>query len=154
MSLRQLGNVKKVLFVASPGGHFVQMSLLASNFDSRVVVGTYDQCPTFLSVDRYYRIIDFSRDNPYLIFSVIKSALSILRCEKPSLVITTGAAPGLVFVLVAKMLGFKSLWIDSVANSRKLSMSGKLAAFFGVDVLTQWPELADGAKIKFQGRVV
>lgn len=143
-----------VVFVASPGGHFVQMSLVAKNFESRIVVSTYEECPSFLPVKNYYKVNDFSRDNPQLIFSVIKSAYCILRYEKPRLVVTTGAAPGLVFVVVAKFFGIKSVWLDSVANSKKLSMSGRLASLFGVHVLTQWPELADGRKIKYQGRVV
>lgn len=144
----------RVMFVASPGGHFVQMSLLAANFESKIVVGTYDTCPSFLIADRYYRILDFSRDNPHLIFFAIKSAFSILRIEKPALVITTGAAPGLVFVIVAKLLKIKTLWIDSVANSRRLSMSGRIASFLGIDVLTQWPELADDIKVRYRGRVL
>lgn len=146
--------MSKVIFVSSPGGHFVQMSLLATNFEGCVVVSTYQKCPSLLQVDKYYKINDFSRDNPKVIFSVLYSAFSILLNEKPRLVITTGAAPGFVFVIIAKLFGIKSLWIDSIANSGKLSMSGRLAAFFGVVVLTQWPGLADGKRVIYQGSVI
>jgi hypothetical protein len=40
------------------------------------------------------------------------------------------------------MLGKKAIWIDSVANVEKLSMSGKLAGHIATLWLTQWEHLA------------
>lgn len=144
----------KVIFVASPGGHFVQMSMLAANFDNKVIISTYKDCPSFVETNSYYKIQDFNRNNFLLLFPLIFKALGIVRKEKPNIVITTGAAPGLVFVILARFLGIKALWIDSIANTQKISLSGKIARFFGIKVLTQWRNLADNNSVFFEGRVI
>jgi len=68
--------------------------------------------------------------------------LVVLRF-RPHVVITTGAAPGLIAVRLARLFGARTVWIDSMANSEELSLSGKLAGDH-VDLwLTQWPDLTD-----------
>ncbi|HCO1856164.1 TPA: hypothetical protein N7M61_004421, partial [Escherichia coli] len=73
---------------------------------------------------------------------------------RPTLAISTGAAPGLLCLLFTRLLGGKTIWIDSIANTEKLSLSGRLARFFSNQVLTQWDHLGDGKKISYHGRVI
>ncbi|QMV13415.1 glycosyltransferase family protein [Vibrio spartinae] len=146
----------KILLVASPGGHFVQLSLLSEKLDccERIVAGTYDKQPGFMAGERYYQISDFSRDTAYLAIKVVFQCLKILKKERPSLVVTTGAAPGLVMALLSKMSGIKTVWVDSIANSKKLSLSGRLAAKCRIHVISQWREVAESHQVTYQGRVI
>ncbi|MCE0493299.1 hypothetical protein [Vibrio salinus] len=148
--------MSKILLVASPGGHFVQLSLIAEKMlgNQRIVVGTYDKSPSFMHCEKYYQIRDFSRTDAYKAGFVSISAIKILMSEKPDLVVTTGAAPGLIFAFMAKITGTKSVWIDSIANSKKLSLSGKIARKFGIKVLSQWKNVAEKNGLEYQGRVI
>ena len=149
---------KKILMVASPGGHFVQLSLitqaLSTYCNNFIIIGIYESKPSFIKGDIYCQVSDFSRDNPFVVFRSIKQAWRLLREHQPDLVITTGAAPGFVFTIISKILGLKAVWIDSIANSKKLSLSGRLAKLLGVHVLTQWQSVASDFDVLYKGKVI
>lgn len=136
---------KKILAISSIGGHWIQLLRIAKplevNFDVTYMC-THDKCATMVEGHSFYKIQDFSRWNAYMFLPTFWRALKILRKIKPDAVITTGAAPGLVCILAAKLCGIKSIWIDSVANVEHLSGSGKVARKFADKIYTQWPDLA------------
>ncbi len=93
---------------------------------------------------RFLTIGDASRSQKLAFIMVVLQALWILIRVRPSVIITTGAAPGLVTLALGKSLfRAKTVWIDSIANVEKLSGSGVLAARFADVRLTQWPDLAE-----------
>lgn len=61
---------------------------------------------------------------------------------RPDAVITTGAAPGYFALRFGKMLGARTIWIDSIANAEELSLSGQKIGRYADLWLTQWPHLA------------
>ena len=69
--------------------------------------------------------------------------LFIVLKFRPSTIVTTGAAPGVFAVRLGKLLGARTVWIDSIANSEELSLSGRLVRRHVDLCLTQWPHLAD-----------
>ena len=97
---------------------------------------------------RFLTIGEASRSQKLAFFRVALQALWILIRVRPSVIITTGAAPRLVTLALGKSLfRAKTVWIDSIANVEKLSGSGVLAARFADVRLTQWPDLAvDGVE--------
>jgi hypothetical protein len=80
-------------------------------------------------------------DKPRLALMFLQVGVAVLRA-RPDIVVTTGAAPGFAAVVFARLLGARTVWIDSVANSEELSNSGKKARRFARVWLTQWPHLA------------
>ena len=69
--------------------------------------------------------------------------MRILLKERPKVVVTTGSAPALIALILAKYLfRANTIWIDSIANAERLSTSGKTAGQFADIWLTQWPQLA------------
>ena len=80
--------------------------------------------------------------------------LKIIWKEKPSVVISTGAAPGLLAIFFGKIFGARTIWVDSIANVEKISMSGRIASFLVNLNMTQWPHLAKSSKIIFKGNVI
>jgi UDP-N-acetylglucosamine:LPS N-acetylglucosamine transferase len=88
---------------------------------------------------------------------LVRSALSVLWVllqERPDVVISTGAAPGYFAVRIGKLLGAKTIWLDSVANVEELSLSGQQAGKH-VDLwLTQWKHLASPSGPHFRGSIL
>lgn len=145
----------KVLALSSPGGHWVQLCRLIPSFKSSYVVYacTYNKASELSDDDNYYVIGDISRDSIQRVFSVISGIVKILKKEKPTVIITTGALPGLITIFLGRLLGIKTIWLDSIANSEKISMSGKIASYLAHNCFTQWENLA-GERIKYIGRVI
>jgi UDP-N-acetylglucosamine:LPS N-acetylglucosamine transferase len=145
----------KILAIASPGGHWVQLFRLIPAFSKSEVVYacTYNKASELSDDDNYYVIGDISRDSIGRIFSVISGIVKILKKEKPTVIITTGALPGLITILLGRLFGIKTIWLDSIANSEKISMSGKIASHIAHNCFTQWEKLSD-ERIKYIGRVI
>ena len=145
----------KILAIASPGGHWVQLCRLIPVFSKFDVVYacTYSKASELAVNDNYHVIGDISRDTIGRIFSVISGIVKILKKEKPTIIVTTGALPGLITILLGRFYGIKTIWLDSIANSEKISMSGKIASYLAHNCFTQWENLAD-TRISYIGRVI
>jgi hypothetical protein len=54
-----------------------------------------------------------------------------------------------------KLFGAKVIWLDSVANTEKLSMSGRMIRYFADLVLSQWPDVAAKyPNVEYAGEVI
>jgi hypothetical protein len=51
-------------------------------------------------------------------------------------------------------MGVRTLWIDSIANSERMSASGRLAKRLAHRVVSQWPEVAEREKVGCWGAVI
>jgi hypothetical protein len=69
------------------------------------------------------------------------------------MLITTGALPGLFCLIAARLLGARTVWIDSIANSDQPSMSGRIARLFAHEWFTQWEHLATRRR-RYEGAVL
>jgi UDP-N-acetylglucosamine:LPS N-acetylglucosamine transferase len=102
---------------------------------------------------RFHVVKDANRQNKLaLVFCAMKVVWVLLR-ERPTVVVSTGAAPGYLAIRFARLLKARTLWIDSVANVEELSMSGRMASEAADLCLTQWPHLA-GGRIRYVGAVL
>lgn len=137
----------KVLAVASGGGHWVQMRRLGAAFEGLDVAYVSVKADYAQDVPgrRFYAIRDASRFQKFNFLIVIGELARILLKERPRVVVTTGSAPGLVALALAKsLLGARTMWIDSIANCERMSSSGLRARWVADVWLTQWPQLAAG----------
>jgi UDP-N-acetylglucosamine:LPS N-acetylglucosamine transferase len=87
-------------------------------------------------------IKDASRNEPIQAIRMVFQLAVIIVRVRPQIVISTGAAPGLAALALGKVIGARTIWLDSIANAEKLSMSGQLARRVADLWLTQWPHLA------------
>lgn len=145
----------KVFAVASIGGHWVQLLRIAKALEKEfdvVYMSTHEKCAAMVEGRVYYSMNDFSRWDFYKMFPELLHSIYIICKEKPSIVITTGAAPGLVCLFAAKICGIRTVWIDSIANVEHISFSGRIASKFASRIYTQWPSLA-GNKVIFAGNI-
>lgn len=135
---------RRVLAIASGGGHFVQLMRLAPAWAGHdVSVATVDPSTRALAGDvPFFTFRDVSRADWWRIPLATLDIARILLQTRPQVIITTGALPGLIAATLARPFGVKSLWVDSIANSEMLSGSGGQAGRVCSQVVTQWPHLA------------
>lgn len=148
---------RRLLAVASGGGHWVQLMRLRPAFE---------QCEiNYLTTNS-----DYSRDvgqpvhvvtdaNMWKKLDLVRmfwEVLLVMLRVRPDIVITTGAAPGFAAIVFGRCLGARTVWIDSIANSEELSSSGKRARWFASAWVTQWPHLSgnDTSKPGYWGSVL
>ncbi|MCD8290239.1 MAG: oligosaccharide biosynthesis protein Alg14 [Prevotella sp.] len=146
----------KILAVASIGGHWVQLLRIAKGLEDNcevVYMSTHEKCATMVEGHRFYKLQDFSRWDAYKLFPAFFNAIKFVWKEKPDVVITTGAAPGLVVLFAAKCCGKRTIWVDSIANVNHLSLCGRIASHFASRIYTQWKELGN-EKILSTGNVL
>ncbi len=119
---------------------------------------------TYVTVNRAYRsdvpgqpfrtIVDATRwDKLRLAWMALQIAW-ILLCVRPDAVVSTGAAPGYFALRLGKLLGARTVWIDSVANVEQLSLTGQLVGRYADLWLTQWPHLARPEGPHFLGGIL
>ena len=147
---------QRVLAVASAGGHWVQLMRLRPAFDGCDIafVTTNAGYRADVGDARYYTVRDANRwDKIGLLRQLTKLAWVVLR-ERPDVVVTTGAAPGYFAIRLARLLGARTAWVDSIANAEELSLSGQMAGRHADLWLTQWPELAAPDGPHYSGAVL
>ena len=146
---------KKVLAVASIGGHWIQLLRIVKPMEKYydvVYFTTLKKSKTMVGDKKFHCLMDFNRWNLWKIIPAFFKVLAIIAWERPAVIITTGAAPGLITLMVGRMFRIKTIWIDSVANVNKLSKCGSLASMWTRNVYTQWPALANG-RVHYIGNV-
>ncbi|MDY0101618.1 MAG: glycosyltransferase [Lentimicrobium sp.] len=146
---------KKILAVASGGGHWIQLMRLKEAFAGFEViyVSTHQGYEKIVNGARFYKVTDGNRWSKMNLLKMAFEIRRVIRIEKPAFIISTGAAPGLFAILWGRLSGSKTIWLDSIANVEKISMSGRLIKPFAHLHLTQWEKLA-GNKTTFKGNVI
>jgi UDP-N-acetylglucosamine:LPS N-acetylglucosamine transferase len=79
--------------------------------------------------------------------------LWIFLRERPDVLVTTGSGPGMVALRLAKLIGARTMWIDSIANAGEVSLSGRRAGKHADVWLTQWEHLARPDGPHYEGSV-
>lgn len=147
--------MRRVLAIASAGGHWDQLMRLRPAFDDQKVtyVTTLDGIAQRAGLTA--RLVPDCNRNEYrkMVSCAVRLA-AILVVVRPQLIITTGALPGLIACAFGRLIGAKSLWIDSIANGEELSMSGYKARSVATVCLSQWPEVAKQANVAHWGAVL
>jgi UDP-N-acetylglucosamine:LPS N-acetylglucosamine transferase len=152
----QTSRPKRLLAVASGGGHWVQMMRLRPAFAGAEVhyVTPDASAAAVVSPAPLHTYPDANKDAPLrLMMTALHLAVIVLRV-RPDVVISTGAAGGYLAILIARVLGARTMFIDSIANAQELSVSARLARGVAHRVLCQWPDVASATGTEFSGTVI
>lgn len=146
----------KVVAISSGGGHWVQLQRLRPALaDCDVTFATVkDGYRADVGEAKFRRIPDANRSSKLKLLRTAASVFWLLYRLKPDVVISTGAAPGYFGIRIGKLLGARTIWVDSVANVDTLSMSGHRAKKYADLWLTQWQHLATANGPFFKGSVL
>jgi UDP-N-acetylglucosamine:LPS N-acetylglucosamine transferase len=146
----------RVLAVASSGGHWEQLMLLRptlAGYDTRFAT-TEPAVAMQHGIADAESLPDCNQNKPVASALCALAALRIVLKHRPKVILSTGAAPGFFCILVGRLTGARTLWIDSVANGEELSMCGKLSRTFAHECWTQWEHLAAEDGPRYVGAVL
>jgi UDP-N-acetylglucosamine:LPS N-acetylglucosamine transferase len=154
--MTSLGAKTRVLAVSSGGGHWIELLRLMPAFADCAV--------TYATVQKDYRndvagapfitLNDATAWNRFLVLILaLRVLLAVLRV-RPHVVVSTGAAPGYFALRFGKLLGARTIWVDSLANVDMLSKGGRMAGPYADLWLTQWPGLVQPGGPEYSGKVL
>jgi len=150
--------MKKLALIASSGGHLFQLSSLKEFWGEKehfwVSFKTQDAIYLLKDEKVYWAHFPTNRNIKNLIKNLFM-AIKIIRKEKPDAIMSTGAGIAVPFLLIGKLFGKKTLYLESITRNEELSLSGRLVYPFVDKLLVQWPQLAEKyKKTEFEGRII
>ncbi len=153
---------QKVLAIASPGGHWIQLNKICNPMEDRFDVVYVTPSAQYSSKNaskkansrKIINITDASATSKSKLIPLAFQLLWVFIKERPTAIISTGAAPGAIAFLIAKFLPIKTIWVDSIANTAEISRSGRMVKKHANLVITQWESLSNGEQIIYQGSIL
>lgn len=158
----------KICLVCSHGGHLTEMLQLLDAFkDHEVFLITHDEKFTRVLKDVYSIKIYLIRDllvksDKLTLFRILIHLLiifleeiKIFIKEKPDVIVSTGSEIAIPISYLAKILGKKVIFIESLCRVYDLSGTGKLVYPIADLFLVQWNYLTEKyKKARYEGKVI
>ncbi|MBB1330207.1 beta-1,4-galactosyltransferase [Pseudoalteromonas sp. SR43-7] len=143
---------KKVLVIASAGGHLTQAMCATSQCDEIVLVSNKVNIKKS-NISKIYKIID-TQKNPFIHIFNIFFALYVLLKERPTAVFSTGGPIALPFALICKVSSLKFIYLDTLSRVVELSNTGKLIKKYHLydEFYSQWQSVASKNNTKYIGK--
>lgn len=144
--------MKKVLFISSTGGHLSEMMMLNDLFkkyDYHIITEKTDTTKSLK--DKYKKRIDYliygTKDHPMsypfkLLANCFKSLYLYFKI-KPDFIVTTGAHTAGPMCCIGKIFGSRIIYIETFANMRTKTITGKLIYKFADLFIVQWESMLE-----------
>lgn len=144
---------RKVIAIASAGGHWKELMLLEPVFEKFNVsfITTMDGLNDGGETQNTFVVKDSNQNEKLSVVISFIQILKLIYSIKPDCIISTGASPGALAMMIGRLYGCKTIWVDSIANSEELTLGGKIASYFADVTLTQWEHLADNKSVFYKG---
>jgi beta-1,4-N-acetylglucosaminyltransferase len=145
----------KICLACSHGGHLTEMQRLTDAFKGHdVFFITYDSARTKELFPKY--TVNDPGFNPLNYLICLPIMFGILVREKPDLIVSTGAEVAIPVFYVARLLGIKTMFIESLCRLNELSATGRIVYPVTDIFLVQWKELLNkcGKKVQYWGNVL
>ena len=143
---------KRVLFVASTGGHLTELLQLKDIFNNYEYYLVTERQKSNMYIKKDYKgkstlLLYGTKDHmltyPFILFVNIFICLFVYLKFHPDYVVTTGAHVGGVMALISKIFGSKIIYIESFANITNKTITGKLVYKFADHFIVQWKSMLD-----------
>ena len=139
----------KILLVSSSGGHFQALQRLETFW------GKHECCWVTFKTDYTERFLGdkekvfwaYSPTNRHFLNLIRNLGLAwyVISNESPDLVLSTGAGVAVPFLILAKLQGIQTAFIESFTRVKELSLSARLVLPFLDGLYVQWEQL----KVKY-----
>ena len=133
-----------LLLVSSSGGHFkglFQLEPFWRKHDRSWV--TFDTATTRAALageDVVWAFSPTNRNIPNLLRNALLS-WSVLRRCRPDVILSTGAGVAVPFLILGKVLGCRTVFVESITRIETLSLSARLVLPFLDSLYVHWPQL-------------
>lgn len=148
---------RRVLLVCSPGGHLLQMQRLRPawrDVDRTWVTLQSADVDYLLSDERVIHAKGPTNRSIKALLSNFRLAWTVVRRERPAVILSTGAALAFPFFAVGKLLGARLVYVESLTRIHGLSLTGRLVYPLADAVFVQWPEAARLRRTRFVGSLM
>ena len=150
----------RICIIASSGGHLTQLLSLKEswqNYSAYYVSTSLSAAKNTLEkYGKCYIVTDCGRNKIFHLFYAVFQCFAILLKEKTDVIISGGSGPGCLMSIIGKTIFHKKvIWLDSIANVKRMSLSGRIARPFTDICFCQWEELAKKYKgVTYLGAVI
>lgn len=148
---------RRILAVASAGGHWQQLMQVRPAFEGHDVryLTTLEGLAAQAGIaERSALVPDCNRNAPLRVALCALAVAGHMVRRRPHVVISTGALPGVIALALGRLMGARTIWLDSIANAEEMSMSGRLARRFATLWLSQWPHVAEAEGADYRGAIL
>ena len=147
--------MKKVLFISSTGGHLEELMQLKQIFDKYEFYLVTEKTKSNLSLkNKYPNKVYFLIYGTYTSLGkkIIYPFKLLLNCFKslfiyikfrPKYIVTTGAHTAGPMCCIGKIFGSKIIYIETFANSKTKSKTGRIVYKFADLFIVQWKEMLE-----------
>lgn len=132
-----------VVLVGSSGGHLAQLLPLADLWEDDQVLWVTFATPDAESQLRGRRVVHCHYPTTRNVRNALRNAVlawHVLRRERPSAIVSTGAAVAVPFFVVGRLLGIPTVFIEVYDRIDTATLTGRLCRPFASSVLVQWEE--------------
>jgi UDP-N-acetylglucosamine:LPS N-acetylglucosamine transferase len=131
----------KIAVISSVGGHLTEVLALRAAYEAYPHFYVFNDVTQFTppSGIRVYTIAHAERDVRVL-WNIWEFTRIFLR-ERPTVMLSTGAGLAVPAALVARILGIRVVYVETVASVRQPSLTGLLMPAWSDTVFVQWPQL-------------
>jgi beta-1,4-N-acetylglucosaminyltransferase len=148
----------KIALVCSHGGHLTETKALwpaLSGYECFLVTYRCERTEKLALVQRKYLLENIGK-NVWRMAKAFALAIVILLRERPDVVLSTGAEVAIPFLWVGKIIGAKTVYIESWCRIRTRSGTGPLVYPVADLFLVQWPGLLSmyGPKARYEGGLI
>jgi UDP-N-acetylglucosamine:LPS N-acetylglucosamine transferase len=138
---------RRALLVCSPGGHLLEMLFLEPSWrDLDTTWVTLPAADVEHLLANHRKILGHGPTNRSLrnLVRNLVLAVRVIRRERPDVILSAGAALAVPFFLVGKLYGCRLVYVESLARTSSLSMSGRMVYPLADAFFVQWPGAARG----------
>lgn len=139
----------KVLFISSTGGHLdelLQLKELFKKYDSYIIT---EKTKSTIDLKNKYSKVNYlvygTKDHfiTYIfkfIYNVFKSLILFIKI-RPKVIVTTGTHTAVPMCYIGKLFFRKVIYIETIANSKTKTLSGKLVYPIADTFIVQWESM-------------
>ena len=145
----------KICLACSHGGHLNEMLQLHEAFEGHDTFYLCYDADTTRVLARAYLVPNMAR-NPIEFLKNLVRFTRIFRKERPDLIVSTGAEIAIPAVIVGKLFGARSIYVECGAQVAHPSVTGRILCRWVDAFFVQWPELLDayGHRARFAGSLI
>lgn len=133
----------RLLLVGSAGGHLAQLESMRPWWGAHRRWWVTFDTPDARSVLSGERVIWGRHSDARSVLPVLRSlllAVTTVARLRPDAVVTTGASIGVMFIVVARLLGIPTVYVEVFDRIRRPSLSGRIAYRIADEFAVQWRE--------------
>lgn len=142
---------KRVLFIASTGGHLselLQLKSLFKKYDSYLIT---EKTKSTVSLKNKFDKVDYlvygTKDHKFsyvfkFFYNCLKSLVLYIKI-RPKVIVTTGTHTAVPICYIGKLFGSKIIFIETFANSKTKTLSGKLIYPIANTFIVQWESMLE-----------